>query len=70
MRSEKLCKIRQPLFRVGQTYHYPGCQKKNALYLNVKVFTSTKILIDDTIFTSPTGEGTVILRAHLSHVNV
>lgn len=44
--------------------------KKNALYLNVKVFTSTKILIDDTIFTSPTGEGTVILRAHLSHVNV
>ena len=46
-----------------------SCQK-NALYLNVKVFTSTKVLIDDTIFTSPTGEGTAILRGHPSHVNV
>ena len=47
----------------------PWVPKKNALYLNVKVFTSTKILIDDTIFTSPTGEVTVTLRAHLSHVH-
>ena len=30
---------------------------KNALYLSVKVF-STKVLIGDTTFTSPTGDGT------------
>ena len=33
--------------------------KKNALYLSVNVF-STKVLIGDTVFTSPTGDGTAI----------
>ena len=41
-------------------------EKKKALYLSVKVF-STKALIGDTIFTSSTGDGTVILRGHPSH---
>ena len=40
--------------------------KKNARYLSVNVF-STKVLIGDSIFTSPTGEGTAILRGHPSH---
>ena len=31
--------------------------KKNVLYLSVNVF-STKVLIGDTIFMSPTGDGT------------
>ena len=45
--------------------------KKKALYLSVKVF-STKLLIGDTIFTSPTGDGnrTTILYGHLSHGKV
>ena len=42
---------------------------KKALYLSVKVF-STKVLIWDTIFTSPTGNGTAILRGHPSDVKV
>ena len=40
--------------------------KKNGLYLSVNVF-STKVLTGDTILTSPTGEGTAILRDHPSH---
>ena len=40
-----------------------------ALYLNVNVF-STKVLTGDTILTSPTGDGTVILRGHPSHAKV
>ena len=43
--------------------------KKNALYLSVKVF-SPKILIGDTIFKSPTGDGTAILRGYPSHAEV
>ena len=43
--------------------------KKNALYLSVNVF-SMKVLIGDTIFTSPNGDGTTILRGHPSHVKV
>ena len=35
--------------------------KKNACYLSVKVF-CTKVLIGDTIFTSPTGDGTASLH--------
>ena len=31
---------------------------------------SAKVLIEDTIFMSPTGDGTVILRGHPSHVKV
>ena len=42
---------------------------KNAPYLSVKVF-STKVLIGDTIFTSPTGDGTAILRGHPRHAKV
>ena len=44
--------------------------KKNALYLRrVNVF-STKVPIRDTILTSPTGDGTAILRGHPSHAKV
>ena len=42
---------------------------KKALYLSVNVF-SKKVLIGDTIFTSPTGDGTTILRGHTSHAKV
>ena len=42
---------------------------KNALYLSVNVF-SKKVLIGDTIFMSPTGDGTAILRGHPSHAKV
>ena len=38
-------------------------------YLSVNVF-STKVLIGDTIFTSPTGDGTAILRGHPNHAKV
>ena len=44
-------------------------KKKKALYLSVNVF-STKVLIGDTIFTSPDGDGTAILRGHPSHAKV
>ena len=44
-------------------------KKKKALYLSVNVL-STKVLIGDTIFTSPTGDGTAILRGHPSHAKV
>ena len=40
--------------------------KKKALYLSVNVV-STKVLIGDTIFTSPTQNETAILRGHPSH---
>ena len=43
--------------------------KKNALYLSANVF-STKVLIGDTIFTSPSGDRTTILHGHPSHVRV
>ena len=43
--------------------------KNNALYLSVNVF-STNVLIGDTNFTSPTGDGTAILRGHPSHAKV
>ena len=39
------------------------------LHLSANVFT-TKVLIVDTIFTSPTGDGTAILRGHPSHAKV
>ena len=58
-----------------------GGEKKKALYLSVNVF-STKALIGTLrslsndgllghyIFTSPNGDGTVILRGHPSHAKV
>ena len=36
---------------------------QNALYLRFNVV-STKVRIEDTIFTSPTGDGSAILRGH------
>ena len=42
---------------------------KKALYLSVNVF-STKVLIVDTNFTSPNGDGAAILRGHPSHAKV
>ena len=39
----------------------PG--EKNALYLSVNVFT-TQILIEQTIFKSPNGDGTALLSGH------
>ena len=44
-------------------------KKKKALYFSVNVF-STKVVIEDTIFTSPTGDGTAIIRGHPSHAKV
>ena len=38
--------------------------KQNALYLSVNVL-CTKVVIGGTIFMSPTGDGTAILRGHL-----
>ena len=38
-------------------------------YVSLNVF-STKVLIGDTIFTSPNGDGTAILRGHPSHAKV
>ena len=43
--------------------------KKKTLYLSVNVL-STKVLIGDATFTSPTGDGTAILRVHPSHAKV
>ena len=43
--------------------------RKKALYLSDNVF-SSKVLIGDTIFTSPTGHGTAILRGHPNHAKV
>ena len=43
--------------------------RKNGLYLSVNVF-STKVLIGDTIFTFPKGDGIAILRGHPSHAKV
>ena len=39
--------------------------QKTHFYLSIK-----KVLIGDTIFTSPTGDGTAILRGHPSHTKV
>ena len=54
------------------TLFYRKClllKKKKALYLSVNVF-STKVLIVDTNFTSPNGDGAAILRGHPSHAKV
>ena len=44
-------------------------KEKNALDLSVDVL-STIVLIGETIFTSPAGDGTAILRGHPSHAKV
>ena len=55
--------LRKGLLTVSKMYF------KNALYLSVNVF-SRKVLIGDTIFTSLSGDGTAILRGHLTHAKV
>ena len=45
------------------------CTCTCTFYLSVNGF-STKVLIGDSIFTSPNGDGTGILRAHPSHAKV
>ena len=47
---------------------FSAIDTKNSHYFSVNVF-STKVLIRD-IFTSPTGNGTAILRGHSSHAKV
>ena len=42
---------------------------KCALHLSVNVL-SSKVLIGDTIFTSPAADGTAILPGHTSHAKV
>ena len=42
---------------------------KNALYFSANKF-SSKVLIGDTIFTFPIGDGTAISRGHPSHTKV
>ena len=48
---------------------FPWKRKKKALYLSVKVF-SKEVLIGDTIFTSPTGDGTAISRCRPRYAKV
>ena len=43
--------------------------RKKILFIWLSM-SSTKVLIGDTIFTSPTGDGTAILRGHPSHAKV
>ena len=52
---------------VYKIYKHHG--QKKVLNLSVNVF-STKLLIGDTIFSSPTGDGTTILHGHQSHAKV
>ena len=49
-------------FRLQNLYIYKKC----TFYLSVNVF-STKVLIGDTIFTSPNGDGTAILSTGKFH---
>ena len=42
-------------------------KKKKKLSVNVL---STKVMIEDSIFTSPAGDGTAILHGHPSHAKV
>ena len=54
---------------IGQIFHAKwalSSEKKIALYLSVNVF-SRKVLMGDTFFTSPCGDGTAILSGHPSH---
>ena len=44
-------------------------KNKNSFYLSVNLF-SMKVLIGDTIFASPTGDRTAILRDHPSFAKV
>ena len=50
-------------------FKYEKQKKNNEIYLSVNVF-SMKVLIGDTSFTLPSGDGTAILRGHPSHAKV
>ena len=54
---------RQPLRADAGSHFFIQDRRVKALYLCSNVF-STKVVIGDTIFTSPTGGGTGILRVH------
>ena len=43
------------------------CRHRENGLLNVNVFRTKGIIEDNTVFTSATGDGTTILRGHLSH---
>ena len=53
--------------RHEMTCLFRGCSGK--FYLSVNVL-STKVLTENTILSSPTGDGTDILRGHASHAKV
>ena len=53
--------------RSNVPYKGTTAYNNHALYLSVMVF-SMKVLIGDTIFTSPTADGTAILRGYPNHV--
>ena len=44
--------------------------QKNKYIIEVLMFSAAKVVIQDTIFTSPPGEGTAILRIYPSHAKV
>ena len=52
-----------------ETFTLGEKNEKSALYLRVNVF-SMRGLSGETIFMSPTGDGTAILLGHPSHVKV
>ena len=49
---------------------YLGALVKKMHFIWVSMYFSTKVIIVDTIFTSPTGDGIAILRGHPSHAKV
>ena len=59
----------KPEFFSGSFSTCLGCLKKKTFYLSVNVF-STKELIGDTIFMSPTRDRNAILCGNPSHVKV
>ena len=72
-RSDSLRNLRNLNFGVKYAkfgvFANPGRSEKKALHLSGHVF-STKVTTEDTIFTSPTGDGTAILRHPLCHAKV
>ena len=61
-------KAKFSLFKVGKKLERSFGVKKT-LYLSLNVF-CTKVIIGDTIFKSPTGDGTAILPGHPSNAKV
>ena len=67
--KNKYCNAAFMCFQQACAWLTKVISEKKALYSSVNVF-STKVLIGDTILTSPTGDGTAILHGHLSHAKV